>query len=113
MLKLLLWTDNLLTRSRFEPPWRNAGAEILSRNDSSTPDMVVMDLTAGACFEHLKTLVAAFPHAEIYAFGPHADAELLQAARRAGAVRVLPRGRILDEVRERIAKGGRPGSLTR
>jgi hypothetical protein len=43
-MKILLWTDNLMTRAQLEGTWRNAGARVLGKNIVEIPDLIVVDL---------------------------------------------------------------------
>ncbi len=105
-MKIQLWSDDLLTRTRLESAWRQAGAEILKPRDEVQPDLVVVDLTARDALARIERLRAAHPTLEIVAFGPHVAAEALQAARAAGASAVVTRGKVLERVRARIAPAG-------
>jgi DNA-binding NarL/FixJ family response regulator len=105
MTRLLLLTDNLLTRSWLESPCRASGAELLRETDAA-PDLIAVDLTAQRSIERLAELRAAHPGARILAFGPHVDAAAFEGARRAGADEVVARGKALDRLLARLAGTG-------
>ncbi len=104
MKKILLVTDNLMTRSWLEPPCRAAGAEVV-RDAGAAPDLVAVDLTAARALERLTELRAALPSARILAFGPHVDGPVFEAARRAGADETVARSKALERVLARVAEG--------
>ena len=45
-MKILLWSDDLLSRERIESSWKSAGAQMLMRDDSEIPDLIVPDPSA-------------------------------------------------------------------
>jgi len=103
--RLLLVTDNLMTRSWLEPPCRAAGAELVREGDAE-PDLIAVDLTAQRSLERLTELRASHPGARILAFGPHVDTDAFEGARRAGADEVVARGKALDRLLARLAGTG-------
>jgi hypothetical protein len=103
--RILLLTDNLMTRSWLEPPCRVAGAEFV-REAAAEPDFVAVDLTARGAPERLAELRAALPGARIVAFGPHVDTAAFEGARRAGADEVVARGKALDRLLARLSEKG-------
>lgn len=102
-VKILLWSDDLMTRVRIESRWKAAGAEILKRGGSVSPDLVVIDLTAAGALDRLRGLRAAHPGADILAFGPHVDGDAFKQAKAAGATEIVARGAVVERV---VAKLG-------
>lgn len=102
MTRILLWTDDLMTRVRMESAWKAAGAQMLKKTDSESPDLVVVDLTARDALLHIQRLRAAHPEGAIVAFGPHVEGEAFKAARDAGADTLLTRGNALAGVLKRL-----------
>ncbi|MGA7800693.1 MAG: hypothetical protein WCC36_07755 [Gammaproteobacteria bacterium] len=101
-MKLLLWTDDLMTRTRLASRWQAAGAELLRRDGDDIPDLVVLDLTAADALSHLAQIQVRWPHAEVVAFGPHVDADVFRQAKAAGATTLVPRGKVLERVLARL-----------
>lgn len=102
-MKILLWSDDLLSRTRIESAWRAAGAQVLRKNTTEQPDLIVMDLTARAALAEIPRLRAAWPQAELLAFGPHVEGETFKAAKAAGATELVARGRVVERVLARLA----------
>ena len=96
-VKILLYTDNLLTCAQLEGTWRNAGAEICTREEA-TPDLIVVDLTNNKAEAQIKALRKDFPDTEILAFGPHVDGDAFKRARVAGASSQVARGKVVERV---------------
>jgi DNA-binding NarL/FixJ family response regulator len=105
-MKILLWCDDLLSRTRIESAWKAAGAEVLRKNTTETPDLVVMDLTARDALAEIPRLGARFPGVEVIAYGPHVDGEAFKQARAAGAAEVVARGAVVERVLKRLAPAG-------
>lgn len=97
-MKILLWCDDLLTRTRLESAWKAAGADLLRKASAEKPDCIVMDLTARDAITQIAALREKCHEVVIIAFGPHVDAEALKAARTAGASEVSTRGAIADRI---------------
>jgi DNA-binding NarL/FixJ family response regulator len=97
-MKILLWSDDLMSRVRIESRWKAAGAELLKRDSAVTPDLVVVDLTARDAAGHIRKLREQFPATDILAFGPHVDAEGFRAAKAAGASECVARGSAVERV---------------
>jgi DNA-binding NarL/FixJ family response regulator len=69
--------------------------------------LVMVDLQAEEALEAVSRVGAAAPGAEVVAFGPHVAEGALEAARRAGADRVLVRGVFVRELAQLVqAVGG-------
>ncbi len=105
-MKILIVTDNLMTRSWLEPACRQAGAEVLPRGGADEPDLVAVDLTAREAAARLARLREAWPHARLLAFGPHVDGAAFAEARAAGAHEAVARGRALQRLLALLAEGG-------
>ncbi len=102
-MKVLLWCDDLMSRVRIESAWKQAGAQVLRKNDPERPEYVVVDLTARDALAHIGRLRAEFPDVDILAFGPHVDGEAFKAARAAGASELVARGAVVDRVLRRLS----------
>lgn len=101
-MNILLWCDDLMTRTRVESAWKAAGATVLRKNSSEAPGIIVIDLTARDALAHIARLREARPDAEIIAFGPHFDREAFRAAKEAGASELCARGTIVERVTRRL-----------
>jgi DNA-binding NarL/FixJ family response regulator len=103
-MKILLWADDLMTRTRLQSAWKAAGADMLPKNSEEMPGLIVIDLTARDAVAHIKRLRAAHPDTDILAFGPHVDADGFSAAKAAGAAELVSRGSVLDKVLGRLQR---------
>lgn len=102
-LKILLWTDDLMSRTRIESRWKIAGAQLVKRNDEATADLLVMDLGAKDALSHIERLRTERPELEIIAYGPHVDGAAFKAAREAGATEVVARGQVVVRIARRLS----------
>jgi len=105
-MKILLWSDDLMSRVRIESRWKAAGAQLLKRDSAETPDLIAVDLTARDAAGHIRKLREQFPATDILAFGPHVDAEGFRAAKAAGASECVARGSAVERVLGRLGKSG-------
>lgn len=108
-MKIMLWTDDLMSRVRIESAWKNAGAQVLKKSATEIPDLVVMDLTAREALTHIRSFRESNPGVDILAFGPHVDGEAFKAAREAGATELVARGAVVERVLKRLTSAaGQP-----
>ena len=105
-MKILLWTDDLMTRVRLDSAWTSAGATVLKKNSAEVPEIVVVDLGARDALGHIARLHAAHPGIEIVAFGPHFDADAFHAARAAGASEMAARSSIVERLTRKMRRPG-------
>ena len=98
LMKIVLRTDNLLTRSNLETTWRNHGAQCLPRDAADSAQLIVVDLNAKDATRHIRRLRAQNPDVDIIAFGPHVDGEAFKRAKAAGATGQVARSKVLDRV---------------
>jgi DNA-binding NarL/FixJ family response regulator len=103
-MKILLWSDDLMSRVRIESHWKAAGAQMLRRDAVETPDLIVVDLTARDAAGHIRKLCEQFPATDILAFGPHVDANAFREAKAAGASECVSRGSAVERVLGRLGK---------
>lgn len=101
-MKILLWCDDLMSRTRIESAWKVAGAQVLRKNAAEHPDLVVMDLTAANALAEIERLRQSFPDIPILAFGPHVDDDSFRQAKAAGASELVARGRVTERVLLRL-----------
>ncbi len=105
-MKILLWSDDLMSRVRIESRWKAAGAQMLRRDAAETPDLIVVDLTARDAAGNIRKLREQFPATDILAFGPHVDANAFREAKAAGANECVARGSAVERVLGRLGKSG-------
>jgi len=104
-MKILLWCDDLMSRVRIESAWKAAGATMLKKFDSDSPELIVMDLGARDALETIAKWRAQSPGLDILAFGPHVDGEGFKAARSAGASEVVARSAVVERVLRKLQPG--------
>ena len=97
-MKILLYSDNLMTRAQLEGTWRNAGAVVFSQDADAEPDLIVVDLGTSAALAQIKSLRADYPETEILVFGPHVDGDAFRQAKLAGASSQVARGKVVERV---------------
>lgn len=102
-MKILLWSDDLMSRVRIESGWKAAGAQMLRKDSAETPDLVVVDLLAKDALEHIRRLHGLHPRLPIVAFGPHVDGEAFKEAKAAGASELVARGAVVERVLKRLS----------
>ena len=96
-MRVLLATRDLMFRSKLGAVVQAAGAE--ATRDEAAADLVVLDVEASEAMERIRGLVGR--GVAVLAFGPHVRAELLRAAREAGATAV-PNSQVEDQLRRCI-----------
>lgn len=101
-MKILLCTDNLMTRAQLEDTWRNAGAELISAGSQILPDLIVVDLTLDAAPAKIAALRTDYPATELLVFGPHVDGDAFKQARNAGATSQVSRGKVVERVLKQL-----------
>jgi DNA-binding NarL/FixJ family response regulator len=105
-MKILLLCDDLMSRTRIESAWKNAGATLLRRHDAGVPDLVVVDLISRDAVAEIARLHAARPAVPVLAFGPHVDGEAFRQAKAAGADECVARGAVVDRVLGKLKRTG-------
>ena len=104
-MKILLWCDDLMSRTRLRSPWEAAGAVMLKRSEEGkSPDLIVLDLGANGAMDHLRRLRGKFSDVPILVFGPHVDGEGLLAAKAAGASEIVSRGAVVERVLHKLQR---------
>lgn len=103
-MKVLLWCDDLMSRSRLDSAWKAAGVTMLKKTTAETPDCIVVDLAVRNACDRIAQLRASHPEVEIIAFGPHFDAEAFKAAKEAGATEIAARSSIVERITRRLPR---------
>jgi hypothetical protein len=96
-MKVLLATRDLIFRSKLGAVVRELGE---MAPDEASSDVVVLDVEAPGAVERIRGLV--LQGIAVLAFGPHVRAELLRAARDAGATAV-PNSQVEERLRQLLA----------
>ena len=96
-MRVLLATRDLIFRSKLGAVVQEGGGE--RATDEGSSDLVVLDVEAPGAVERIRGLVEK--GVAVLAFGPHVRAELLRAAREAGATAV-PNSQVEQALAERI-----------
>jgi hypothetical protein len=96
-MRVLVATRDLIFRAKLGAVVREGGEEIA--HDEASSDLVVIDVEAPGAVERIRGLVPR--GIAVLAFGPHVRAELLRAAREAGATAV-PNSQVERVLAERI-----------
>ena len=97
-MKVLLATRDLIFRAKLGAVVREGGGEMAP--DEKSSDLVVVDVEAPGAMERIRGLVVQ--GVAVLAFGPHVRAELLRAARDAGATAV-PNSQVEEHLRQLLA----------
>jgi DNA-binding NarL/FixJ family response regulator len=95
-----------MTRTRLDSAWKAAGARMLKKTETETPDCVVIDLGSRNALQRISETRAAFPGLDVIAFGPHLDGDALKAAKAAGATDLAARSSVVERVLRRMAAQG-------
>ena len=95
-MELLLWTENLLTRSNREVTWCNNGARLLRPGATGKAELIVVGLNAIYAMGHIRRLRERNPDVPIVAFRLHVDGEDFKHSRAAGATSQVARGEVLE-----------------
>ncbi|AYH44345.1 hypothetical protein CDA09_13265 [Azoarcus sp. DN11] len=93
-----------MSRMRLESAWKAAGATMLKKQSTETPDCIVVDLGMRSACTQIEQLRETFPQVDIVVFGPHFDPDAFQAAKQAGATEVAAKGSIVERVSRRFPK---------
>lgn len=94
-MRVLLATRDLFFRSKLGAVVQAAGGELT--RDEAACDIVVQDVEAPGAVDRIRGLV--LQGIAVLAFGPHVRAELLRAARDAGATAV-PNSQVEEALRQ-------------
>jgi hypothetical protein len=95
--RVYLATRDLVFRSKLSEVVASAGAD--ATRDEAACDLAVLDVAAPDALERIRGFVAR--GVAVLAYGPHVDADLLRAAREAGATAV-PNSRVTAALRDRL-----------
>jgi len=96
-MRVLVATRDLIFRAKLGAVVRESGGDMA--RDEESCDLVVLDVEAPGAVERVRGLV--LQGVAVLAFGPHVRAELLRAAREAGATAV-PNSEVERALAERI-----------
>jgi hypothetical protein len=97
-VRVLLTTRDLFFRSKLAAVAAAGGADVVTGDAAC--DLVVLDVEAPGAQERIRGLVER--GVAVLAYGPHVRAELLRAAREAGATAV-PNSQVEQQLRHLLA----------
>lgn len=95
---VLILARDLFFRAKLEAVARTAGAELITRGDAA---LAVVELSGDASLQRIRELAAA--GVPVLAFGSHVHADLLRAAREAGA-EAVPNSQVEEALRRRLTR---------
>jgi DNA-binding NarL/FixJ family response regulator len=105
-MKILLLCHDLTTMLRLEHAWTAAGATVLKKTSTETPDCIVIDLGRNDALSEITRLRALHPAVDIITCAVTFDGEAIEAAKAAGASDFAAR----DHVARRVARRFKLGS---
>jgi len=83
--KILLLCHDLTTLLRLDAAWTAAGAKVLRKTSSETPDCIVNDLGRRDALDEVARLRALHPDVDIVTCAATFDGDAVEAAKAAGA----------------------------
>jgi DNA-binding NarL/FixJ family response regulator len=105
-MKILLLCHDLTTLLRLGTAWKAAGAEVLKKTSSETPDCIVIDLGRRDALAEVVRLRALHPDVDIITCAATFDGDAVEAAKAAGATDFAARSFVDQRVARRLKLGG-------
>ena len=105
-MKILLLCHDLTTLLRLETAWKTAGAEVLKKTSSETPDCIVIDLGRRDALAEIVRLRGLHPTADIITCAATFDGAAVEAAKAAGATDFAARSFVDQRVARRLKLAG-------
>ncbi len=102
MMKILFLCHDLTTLLRLQSAWAAAGATILKKTSSDTPDCIVIDLGRRDALTEIARLRALHPAVDIITCAATFDGEAVEAAKAAGATDFAARSFVDQRVVRRL-----------
>lgn len=106
MRSVWLASNNLLQRERIRQLVGAGGPPVRMLGEAQSGDLVLVDLTAADALAVIGRVCSV--GAEVLAYGPHKQGDLLAAAKRAGAHRVVANS-ALPGALDRVLRGSQGG----
>ena len=101
-MKILLLCHDLTTLLRLEAAWKTAGAEVLKKTSSETPDCIVIDLGRNDALAEITRLHGLHPTVDIITCAATFDGDAVEAAKAAGATDFAARSFVDQRVARRL-----------
>lgn len=105
-MKILLLCHDLGTLLRLDTEWTAAGATVLKKTSTETPDCIVIDLGRGDALAEIARLRALHPAVDIVTCGVTFDGDAVAAAKAAGATDFAARSSIALRIGRRLKLAG-------
>ncbi len=105
-MKILLLCHDLTTMLRLDSAWTAAGATVLKKTSSETPDCIVVDLGRNDALSEIARLRAQHPAIDIITCAVSFDGAAVEAAKAAGATDFAARDHVDRRVARRLKLGG-------
>lgn len=105
-MKILLLCHDLTTMLRLDSAWTAAGATVLKRTSTETPDCIVIDLGRGDALREIARLRSLHPSVDIITCAVTFDGEAVETAKAAGATDFAARDHVDRRVARRLKLGG-------
>ncbi|MCX7165751.1 MAG: hypothetical protein NTV11_05705 [Rhodocyclales bacterium] len=105
-MKILLLCHDLTTRLRLTHVWSAAGATMLTKTSSETPDCIVIDLGRRDALAEIIRLRALHPEVDIVTCAATFDGIAVEAAKAAGATDFAARSFVGQRVARRLKLAG-------
>lgn len=105
-MKILLLCHDLATLLRLNSTWTAAGASMLKKTSSETPDCIVIDLGRRDALDEIVRLRALHPGVDIVTCAATFDGPAVEAARAAGATDFAARSFVDQRVMRRLKLAG-------
>lgn len=105
-MKILLLCHDLATLLRLNSTWTAAGASMLKKTSSETPDCIVIDLGRRDALVEIVRLRALHPGVDIVTCAATFDGPAVEAARAAGATDFAARSFVDQRVMRRLKLAG-------
>lgn len=104
-MNILLLCHDLTTLLRLAAAWTAAGATVLKKNSTETPDCIVIDLGRNDALSEIARLRALHPAIDIITCAATFDGEAVEAGRAAGATDFAARSFVDQRVARRLKLG--------
>ena len=104
--KILLLCHDLTTLLRLDSVWTTAGATVLGKTSSETPDCIVIDLGRRDALAEIARLRALHPEVSIVTCAATFEGDAVEAAKAAGATDFASRSSVGQRVSRRLKLPG-------
>lgn len=105
-MNILLLCHDLTTLLRLDSEWTAAGAKVLNKTSTETPDCIVIDLGRGDALAEIARLRRQHPQVDIVTCAATFDGDVVGAAKAAGATDFAARSSIALRIARRLKLAG-------